>query len=991
MTLTPPEFSSTDAGSVRNRPAAGNPPTEPNATFNVVDALVGRSLGHFRVEARLASGAMAAVYRATDLLLERQVALKVLLPGADDVVRERFRQEARTVSVLDHPHIVRTLQVGQTDGVTYIAMDLIEGMSLAELLGEQGRLSLLDSCHLLAPVARALDYAHRQHVVHRDVKPSNILLRRLPVDAPQGIAISTAPYPVTPLLSDFGISLALDSPELTAAGRTVGTPTYMAPEQAANSHVIDGRADIYALGIVLYRCLVGRPPYVGSTTQLLHAHVYEPLTIPAEFGERLPPLVWEMLQRMLAKDPVDRYPNAGVLADDLALAAGKEPRKASEEPTATMAALPSPATPPDRLKVLVPSQPNRAGARTRADVATPKPVKEETAAPPRVAAGVAQPRRRRTRGNALGLLVATALALGLMVAGILLLRSVFPVDRFFVRLIAPSPPAITQQQEPADAPAPTGQPAVSTPGPPLTATAPPAIVPRQEPTSLTAATPATPEPLAIVSAPTAPVDVELYWEIVIEDYTKREWNKTLGNLIFILRSLSPDFNQALGQGDESQASAARAHLLASADAPMWAQYRELFDPAQIEAMLFEIYVGMATAKNAIGTPKDALDHFDEALVLRPDEPVILELRDATDRFLAADEAEREMARHALGTAHAVFANRLAADEAFCAAAEQVNAASKLLQDEALLQQLTDYRLRCDEQLEALAGLQLLRELSGAILYSTQEGAAYRLYLQPLAVDSEPKLLVADARQPRVSPDGGRIAFYSTRPDAPGIAGFERNGVLSPDDRTLRYTTGVRDAQDSPPSWSPTGDALVFASMREADGRSRIYVKPATPGDDARSLATGQDPAWAPLDESWVVYNGRPPDGNAPGLWLTRVDELRWHQLTNNERDRRPAWSPDARYVVVMSDGRDENWELYRITLSPELQPLATARLTNRPAQDGLPAISPDGNHVAFVSDQGGRWRIWVAPLNSSAQPLPVADIRGELTSWLEHSIQWIAN
>src|SRR5690606_18541840 len=104
---------------------------------------------------------------------------KVLLPGADDVVRARFRQEARTVSILDHPNIVHTLQVGQTDGITYIAMELIEGTNLSDLLGEYGRLSVADSCRLLEPVARALAYAHRHQVVHRDVKPSNILLRRV--------------------------------------------------------------------------------------------------------------------------------------------------------------------------------------------------------------------------------------------------------------------------------------------------------------------------------------------------------------------------------------------------------------------------------------------------------------------------------------------------------------------------------------------------------------------------------------------------------------------------------------------------------------------------------------------------------------------------------------------------------------------------------------------------------------------------------------------
>ena len=133
---------------------------------------------------------------------------------------------------------------------------------------ETVRLSPADAARLLEPIATALDYAARQGVIHRDVKPSNVLLRRVHDDTPNAVHIAALDVPALPLLSDFGIARALDAPELTSVGRTIGTPTYMSPEQCADSHEIDGRSDLYSLGAVFYRCIVGRPPYSGTTTQI---------------------------------------------------------------------------------------------------------------------------------------------------------------------------------------------------------------------------------------------------------------------------------------------------------------------------------------------------------------------------------------------------------------------------------------------------------------------------------------------------------------------------------------------------------------------------------------------------------------------------------------------------------------------------------------------------------------------------------------------------
>ncbi len=333
--------------------------------------LAGKQIGRYLIGQQLGSGGVATVYRAYDQVQGRTVALKLLLPGADDKAYTRFRNEAMTAGSLRHPHIVRILQIGTAPQgeVAYIAMELVEGESLADLLRQRGRLRPEESANLLEPIARALAVAHRHGVVHRDVKPGNILLRPVSPGAPNSVQLEALEHPVVPLLTDFGIARALDAPELTNMGRTVGTPAYMAPEQCAGSREIDGRADIYALGAVLYRCVAGRLPFTGTTTQILHAHVYEPLTIDESTYRQLSPLMVEVFQRTLAKRPEDRYATADELADALALAAGRTPRRRDESSgettaTLTMMALPT-ASPPveSSTNVVLAPAPN-AAART---------------------------------------------------------------------------------------------------------------------------------------------------------------------------------------------------------------------------------------------------------------------------------------------------------------------------------------------------------------------------------------------------------------------------------------------------------------------------------------------------------------------------------------------------------------------------------------------------------------------------------------------------
>jgi eukaryotic-like serine/threonine-protein kinase len=288
--------------------------------------LIGQQIAHFLLQEHIGSGGVASVFRAFDQLQGRTVALKLLYASNDDAKLQRFRREALIAGALRHPHIVRTLQVGseRRGGIAYIAMELVEGESLDDLLRRRGRLTAQETCTLLAPIARALAEASRSGIVHRDVKPSNVLLRTANPGIPHSVWLESLDYPVVPLLSDFGIARFMDVPELTIIGRTVGTPAYMAPEQCTGRRDVDGRADIYSLGAVLYRAVTGRLPYIGTTPQILHAHVFDPLVVDTDELELLPANVIGILQRSMAKTPDHRYDSADWMADELAAVAELE-------------------------------------------------------------------------------------------------------------------------------------------------------------------------------------------------------------------------------------------------------------------------------------------------------------------------------------------------------------------------------------------------------------------------------------------------------------------------------------------------------------------------------------------------------------------------------------------------------------------------------------------------------------------------------------------
>ncbi len=325
--------------------------------------LIGRRLGRYLITEELGRGGMARVYRAEDTQLQRAVALKILAPqlAVDEEFTRRFEREAVMVANLRHPAIVTIHDVGEIDGLRYIAMEFINGRTLHAVLRERGALGLALTVSIISPIADALDHAHRAGAVHRDVKPQNVM-----IDIEGRV-----------LLTDFGIAQAPehhDGERLTRTGMFMGTPEYISPEQASAQRV-DGRSDIYSLGIAAYESITGTVPFVGATPQLIVAHVQTPPPPPSKIDPAHPAALDAVFARVLAKHPDDRYPNGAAFVAALRRVA----RAVGEEPVSSQ-----------DLADLARARPRAATAARQ----TPPPVRASTAAAPtaRSIPGQASPR-----------------------------------------------------------------------------------------------------------------------------------------------------------------------------------------------------------------------------------------------------------------------------------------------------------------------------------------------------------------------------------------------------------------------------------------------------------------------------------------------------------------------------------------------------------------------------------------------------------------------
>jgi eukaryotic-like serine/threonine-protein kinase len=292
-------------GDFLDRPAAGQL-VAVSAPASLTSRLATSLAGRYQVEREIGRGGMATVHLALDLRHHRRVAIKVLREElAVAIGAERFLEEIRVTASLQHPHILPLFDSGSAEGLLWYVMPFVEGETLRSRLARERRLPVDDALQLVREMADALDYAHRHGIVHRDVKPENVLLQ-------SGHA----------LVADFGIALALEhagGPRLTRTGITLGTPSYMSPEQAAGDRPIDARTDVYALGAVLHEMLAGESPFAAAYEEIRRKDVHDPVLVLAARRADVSSSLDAAVRRAMAKEPDDRFPSAGAFAAALSV------------------------------------------------------------------------------------------------------------------------------------------------------------------------------------------------------------------------------------------------------------------------------------------------------------------------------------------------------------------------------------------------------------------------------------------------------------------------------------------------------------------------------------------------------------------------------------------------------------------------------------------------------------------------------------------------
>ncbi len=356
--------------------------------------------GRYRLDEVVGRGGMSTVYRGTDLSLDRVVAVKVAL---DPLVEQspiylaRFTREAQSTAALSHPGVVTVYDAGADGPTRFIVMELVPGRSLADILRDEGPLEPARAARIAAQVADALSAAHAAGIVHRDIKPGNVMV------TPDGQV----------KVLDFGIARALDSQSLTQTATVLGTSAYMAPEQALGQPA-DARSDIYSLGCVLYEMLTGEPPFTADVSAaVLHQHVRVAPKPARERNPAIPPALDELVMQMLAKSPDDRPQTAADVRDRLDQALAQPENEAGAPTTVALAPLPAP-VPEAPTAPLQATDPTRAIAPVQA---TPPTSRQRPTSPPRRTRNVPTPlSQRSTTGFWITVFLAAAVLLGGAVA-----------------------------------------------------------------------------------------------------------------------------------------------------------------------------------------------------------------------------------------------------------------------------------------------------------------------------------------------------------------------------------------------------------------------------------------------------------------------------------------------------------------------------------------------------------------------------------------------
>lgn len=453
-----------------------------------------------------------------------------------------------------------------------------------------------------------------------------------------------------------------------------------------------------------------------------------------------------------------------------------------------------------------------------------------------------------------------------------------------------------------------------------------------------------------------------------------------------------------------------------------------YDAAHVNELLFTAYTNLASEKDNQNKLEEALTLYDEALVLDPSATEVRQERQLIADYLEVltysgvdwarstlllrklytEEPDYRDIKERFHEALLSYGAQQGDDQSWCEAAKLLTEAIAIDITPGLVAERDQYQAACADPASIVAGATSTTTISsatpdatttaiadattptaptvnavapgalgrGSIIYSAADPTSGRSrIMQQSVIGGAATILREDALQPAMRQDGQRLLFRNMRNDMAGISAWD-----PATDLLLRFTNF---AEDSLPTWNPQSNRIAFASNREGDRIWRIYTAWAEDSGETTTLSIGEAPDWHPSQDT-IVFRGCDDTGNRCGIWTIELAGGNRAPLTTISADNRPAWSPDGRYVVFMSDGRDGNFEIYRVDTTTD----QVLRLTSAPAIDGLPTVSPDGGWVAFVSNRSGGWQLWAVPL-AGGNAIPIAPIAGNFDNWLGQDLQWI--
>ena len=828
--------------------------------------LIGQTLGQYQITALLGKGGMATVYRARQSSVNRDVAIKVIKPDLieSEEFKVRFDREAQVIAAMSHPHILKVFDYGQHGDLVYLVMELLSGGSLADLIRSAGKLSLADVARLLDQIASALDYAHRRAIVHRDLKPQNVLL-----DEERNA-----------FLTDFGIAKLLsETSALTQSGMAMGTPAYMSPEQW-RGQAVDARADIYALGVMLYEMLAGKVPFAGDTPySMMHMHIFQAPPNIRSVRSDLPSAVQGVLNKSMAKDRDSRHGTAGEVAAAFKAALSGAPISLSAVSEAADVTAPVPVGAPL-------DTPTAQASVSAAQSVTPL-------------GGAIEP-ARKPPARRLPLLLGVAL---LAIVGVFVALLLTSGDQRGALQVTATSAATALVALPTDAPSST---------PSVTAVA---ALPTDAPTATalvvlpTDALSKTPSATALVVLPTdVPSNTPSATRTATQTVT------------------STATQTASATATQTASATATATWTASATATSTAtQTASATATATFTPSVTPTATQTATRTPDLGATSTALAQRQTATVqaffANVTATLIANMTVQMQQTRLAQLQQRGTARAAASTATAVARAAPSGRIIFHTDLNGKWEINQITLPDGAFSRLTDGR-----------GVYYLPSFSA-------DGSLIALS-SSLSGEVEIYIMNADGTQLRrldakggenwgaaISPTDRQIVWHSNR------GGTFRLYIADIDGKRARQLT-PRDRQgrslDADASWSPDGRRIVFASSRTPKG---LYVMDVLTGEFRHFAAAGEDaedPAWSP-DGRRIAFQSR-RDGNLE-IYVINLDGTGLRRLTDHPAaDGRPAWSPDGQWIAFESD-RDGKLDIYIMRADGS----DVRRITSNAGKNGWPS------------------------------------------------------